>query len=156
MVYNKSMEDKELTTTELIDKVTDPRHTRFLALYPDCKCMIAETAKAMGINRTTIFYWLQKDSMFQDAFISLKKDMEQAQEEYYVNKINSIVDSDKTPPQTQLLGSFFMLKSLNSRYKDKSPDTNIYTGDIVFKTSMPGMEVIDVKAEDVKELDTPR
>lgn len=125
-----------MNTLDLISKITNEKKLRFLELYPKCNCMLTKTAEAMGVSWQSVYYWINTDSMFSEAFEGLKKDLELKQEEYYVNKINSIVDSDKTPPQTQLLGSFFMLKALNPRYKDKVQDINV-SGDIIVQSSIP-------------------
>lgn len=144
-------DDKQLTTTELISKITNPKYLKFLDLYPKCKCMISETAKAVGVERTTVHGWLKRDAIFQDAFNSLKKDIEVELEEYYVKTINSIVESDKTPPQTQLLGSFFMLKALNPRYKDRQGPDIQFTGDIIVQSSIPRPEIVEASYRELKE-----
>ena len=141
------MEEKQLTTQELTAKITNPKYLKFLELYPQCKCMISETAKAMGIDDNTVHYWIARNEDFCSAFSSLKKDLDTKREEKYVQKIEDIVfTEEKVPPQTQLLGSFFMLKALNPRYKDKiTPDFHI-SGDIIFQSNIPEIgRVIEVK-----------
>jgi len=131
------MEDKQLTTTELISKLTNEKYIKFLELYPKCNNRITKTAEAMGISETCVHMWVARDEAFSEAFKSLKKDLEIELEEKYVAKIESIIDGDKTPPQTQLLGSFFMLKSLNDRYRDRVTPGVQVSGDIIVQSYIP-------------------
>ena len=143
----------KLTTQDLISLVTEDKHREFLDLYPKCKCMISETAKAMGINRGTVFYWLNRDDALLNAFNSLKKDLEQHMIEKHLNNIHEITFDTNTPPQTRLLGSFFELKALDSRYKDRQAPSVYAEGDIIFQTNMPG-EVIEGDYTEIKQIDT--
>lgn len=135
-----------MTLPEKIDKLNNEKYKTFLELYPKTR-MISKTADAMGIDRRTVHHWLNKDSEFNDAFLLLKKELEIDLLERHLSDIEDIAFDTKTPPQTRALVHMFKIKKLDPSYRDKvMPDINI-SGDIIFKSSMPGMivegEVID-------------
>jgi len=130
------IEDKALTTQDLIDKVTNDKQKLFLENYH--KFMRNKwTAEAIGVDESTVYRWMQRGGVFLQAIQALKKELEPVMIDRHLENIHDITFDVKTPPQTRLLGSFFELKALDSRYKDKVlPDINV-SGDIIFRSSMP-------------------
>jgi len=152
------MDDKQLTTTELIAKISNPQYLKFLELYPQCKCQVKMTAEAMGVTFQTVFNWLKKDSEFLECFESIKKDLNQVRLESYLAIIKDIAEDTSVPPQSRLLASFFEVKKLDPAYRDRQEGTKVFTGDIVIECNIPDSEtppdIPFIEGEVVKELDS--
>ena len=58
------------------------------------------------------------------------------------------------PPQSRLLGSFFELKALDDRYKDKTPDRNINIGEIIVHSSIPRPKYETIEGEYTEEIES--
>ena len=159
---DKYMEEKrlptDLTTTQLIDKVTNDKYKRFLELYPDTR-MITKTAAAIGVTKQTVHNWLNKDSDFLDCFDHLKKELDRELLERHLENIREIVFDKETPPQTRLLGSFFEVKKLNPEYRDRQDPGIQIKGDIQVILNIPEPkyetppDYIEGEAKELKEGD---
>ena len=60
------------------------------------------------------------------------------------------------PPQSRLLGSFFELKALDDRYKDKLPASNVNIGEIIVHSAIPRpkYETIEGEYEEIESAST--
>ena len=89
--------------------------------------------------------------LLSHAFVLLKKDLEQHILEKHLNNIREIAFDTAVPPQTRAICSFFEIKPLDNRYRDR-PSPSVYAeGDIIFQTNMPG-EVIEGDYTEVKQI----
>ena len=134
------MDDKQLTTTELIARVTNEDKHRFLENYPKCNMRTNKTAEAIGKNESTIYYWMHEDNDFLQAFQALKKELETLMLNKYLENIREIAFDQLVPPQTRLLASFFEVKKLDPAYRDRQEGTKVFTGDIVIECNIPDSE----------------
>ena len=139
-------EDKTKTSTELIANIKDEKKRKFLELYPKSR-RITATAGAMGMDRRNIHYWLNRDNAFSDAFHALKNELDRERIEDYLANIHEIAFDPSVPPQSRLLGSFFELKALDDRYKDKAPDRNINIGEIIVHSAIPRPKYPEIEGE---------
>ena len=138
MMNNNKLSKRETpqTTSELIERIPDPVKRAFLNNYHKTR-RIKQTALAMGISERGVHYWLAGDEMFSTTFTQLKRELDIELQEHYESVVKDVVDDPKTPPQSRLLGSFFSLKALDSKYQDKQVAANVNIGEIIVQSAIP-------------------
>ena len=119
--------------------ITAANKKRFLQAYPDYG-QITETARNITLSANTIHNWMRDDADFKELFVTLKKEIDQQEAEMYARTIREIVLDKTTPPQTRLLGSFFMLKGLEPERWRERPPTAVQVGDIRVIMAYPDYE----------------
>lgn len=139
----------------MIEEITHPKKKAFLENYPTFKT-ITETARAIGIGRRTAHMWLSEDETFMLSMHALKKEMERELIETYANNIHDIALDSKTPAQSRILGSIFMLKAFDrDKYGDRPAEAKI-VGDITIKMAIPPYQAapqISIDSPGVRELE---
>ena len=139
-------DDKPKTSTELISLVTETKQRQFLDNYEKCNRRITKTADAIGVNESTVHYWQNHSDVFAQAFQALKKELDYTRIEDYLDNIKQIAFDPKVPPQSRLLGSFFELKALDPKYKDRQDIPQVAT-QIVIHTNIPEPEYKTIEGE---------
>ena len=110
-----------------------PKKEAFLINYPTFM-RISKTATAIGIDRTTIHNWLNKDTVFNNAFIAIKKELDRELLERHEASLNEMVFDPKTPAMVRFLGHCFRMKALApEKYREKPLIDKAVIGDIVIK-----------------------
>lgn len=84
--------------------------TVFLEQYPTFTS-VTGTAKAIGINKHTVYRWLRLDKHFITAFARLKKEVQLHTIELHEKNIYDIALDEKTPPQSRIFGSLCILRA---------------------------------------------
>lgn len=142
---NKELEKLPLTSGELIECINEPGKRAFLNSYHKTR-QITKTATEMSITPRTVHYWLVKDGAFSEAFSQLKKELDVQLQEHYESLVQEVADDKGTPPQSRLLASFFSLKALDDKYKDKhQPMVSI--GEIIVNSAIPRPEYKAIEGE---------
>ena len=149
----------DLTTPQLIEKVTEEKQVAFLENYHKCNGRATKTAEAIGIDESTVYYWVNHNDTFARAFQALKKEIDSNLLEKHLANIRDIAFDKETPPQTRLLGSFFEVKKLNPEYRDRQDLGIQIKGDIQVILNIPEPkyetppDYIEGEAKELKEGD---
>lgn len=105
-------------------------------IMEDCG-MITEACRRTGMAPRTYYSWLEKDEAFNTQMQAIKKEIQAREAEFYEGTIKDVVSNAKTPAQSRLLGSFFMLKGLKPDvYREKQSMPTII-GDVTIKWAIP-------------------
>lgn len=145
------MDDKEKTLEEILPTITDPRKQAFIKLLPSYH-YLGDTAKAIGVHRTTIWHWLTKDSVFATAYYLAKKVDDDHWLTLHLKNIREITLDKDVPPQTRLLGSFFEVKKLDPSYRDNPPEYLTQVGHMTIHLDIPRREYLPSITVEAKEL----
>jgi len=152
--YNNTMSkelvpqgEKPITSTELIRDIKHDKQRAFLETYHKCNMRTNHTAQAVGVNESTIYGWIKSDVIFRQAFQVLKSELEAVMIDKYLDNIRSITFDKNVPPQSRLLGSFFELKALDPKYKDRQDTGPQVATQIVIHTSIPEPEYKTIEGE---------
>ena len=113
------VEDK--TLDELMAKITHPKKLLFLEQYPKFN-YIMKTSDAVGVDRATVWRWIDSDKVFSHAMQLIKKDIERNLIATHEANIDNVCLNEKTPAQSRIFGSLVKLRALSpERYRENQP-----------------------------------
>lgn len=149
------MNNKELTTKdgipgtsdELIACITDDKKRLFLETYHRCNLRTNHTAKAVGVNESTVYRWIQSDVLFSQAFQVLKKELEAVMLDKHLDNLREIAFDKHAPAQTRAMIGFFEVKKLDTAYRDKQEGNQINIREIIVHSAIPWPEYPEIEGE---------
>ena len=148
------VDDKDRASIELIAGIKGEKKRLFLENYHKCNFRTKYTAQAIGVDESTVYNWMKNDPAFAQAFQVLKKELDAMLIEDYLANIREIAFDKNTPPQSRLLGSFFELKALDARYRDRAPDRNVNIREIVVHSAIPWPVYPEIEGEYTEEIES--
>lgn len=129
-------ETEELDFESLFKQIKHDKKRLFLENYPKFR-VITQTCEAIGIDDSTVRSWY-KDSIFNDAFSALKKEVSQKLILLHEKNIDNVAFADKTPAQSRIFGSLVRLRAeAPDKYREKPVTETRISGNVVIRMDIP-------------------
>ena len=103
---------------KLLASMRHPKKREFLQKYLETG-RLCKSAKAVGSHRYSIVRWRKADEAFDRAINLITDIAEKSRLERHEIDIDAMAFDPKIPAQTRALCHFFVMKALDSRYKDR-------------------------------------
>jgi hypothetical protein len=133
---------------ELLKEITHPKQRKFLELYP--KYMVSsQVCEAMGIGESTPRSWY-KDGVFNNAFITLKKEIEAKRLELYEKELDKRV-LESPSKQSDILLMFGLKAAHPTKYRDQVSQPLIGNVTIKMDIPRPWAEIVDVQPKELED-----
>ncbi len=118
------------------DKELSPKKKAFIEYYPKFK-RISKTAQAVGICQRTVYDWLKRDEVFNTAFSTLKKEIDQQTLEEVEAELEARALGRKPAKMADVLLMFLAKGLAPDKYRERSLIDKAVIGDITVKMAIP-------------------